>query len=167
MTRKLFAFATSFFLWFLLAWPFATDGLDWQSVAAGAVISAFIAHFFADSKTKRPFTPTPARGAWALAYAAVFLSDLFTGALYSTARAFRPRPSSRVRLISVTTELRTPAALTVLSNAISLSPDAITVETGTDGTMTIALCSDEEQDSAAYLRSLVRRHQSLLARVFE
>lgn len=167
MIRKLFTFFVTFILWILLSWPFLKEGIDWQALLAGMVISGFIAHFFTEGSAGDSFTLSLAKAGWAISYLFLFLFQLFYGAFYAAGRAFRAKPLSRERIIYLPISLKSPSALTRLSHAVLLSPDAIVLDISSDGTFTIALCSEDESGIVEDLKRILQSHGKILARIFE
>ena len=63
--------------------------------------------------------------------------------------------------------LRTPAALTVLSNSITLTPGTLTINALDDGTLYIHWIYVRSEDSEEAARMIIGRFEWFLAKIFE
>ena len=89
----------------------------------------------------------PGRYAWALVFVAVFLWQVLLANLDVAYRILHPRMPIRPGIVKIRTTLRTPAARTLLANAITLTPGTLTVDMTDDGWL-MTFVHDLNTDSA-------------------
>lgn len=162
-------------IWLLLSWP-AGEGeraLDWQGVILGVVVSAAVAWFYG-----RLFSPelsrifSPRRLFWAALYLPYFFWYCLAANFDVLYRVIHPRMPIRPGIVKVKTSLKSKAALTALSNSITLTPGTLTVdlapaEDGGDTYLYVHWINVRDEDPEGATRLIVSRFERFLRRIFE
>jgi multicomponent Na+:H+ antiporter subunit E len=118
-------------LWILLTlvWIAATSSPALESIAAGALISAVLAHVLA-----RRFPAwsdvrfTPRRLYHFLRYTGVFLIELARANLNMLRYVYAPRIDISPGIVRISTRLRTPVGRLALASSIALTPGSLVVD---------------------------------------
>ena len=176
--KKLELFFLLLVVWVLLVWPFdpqaggaslwgiLTGG--WQDVLVG-VLMALLATFL-----MREVIPDedavwidPERIFWLLCYAVVLAGYIVKANVDVAYRVMHPDMPIRPGIVKVKTNLKKPAAITMLANSIPLPPGTLTVNALADGTLYVHWIFVETEDSDEAAKSIIGRFEWFLQRIFE
>ena len=168
--KKVELFLLLLVAWVLLVWPFdaQTGAVSFQDILAGVLV-ALLATCLMKEVLPSDVDPWigPVRLFWFLAYA-VFLAWYIVKANLDVAyRVLHPDMPIRPGIVKVKTKLKTAAALTVLSNSITLTPGTLTVNALDDGTLYIHWIYVRSQDQDEATRMIIGRFEWFLERIFE
>jgi multicomponent Na+:H+ antiporter subunit E len=109
----------------------------------------------------------PVRLFWFLVYV-VFLAWYVVKANLDVAyRVLHPAMPIRPGIVKVNTRLTTPAAITMLSNSITLTPGTLTVNATIDGVLYIHWIYVKSEDVEEATQRIVGRFEWFIAKVFE
>ena len=120
-----------FNLWFtlFLIWVIANSTLAYQTLIAGAVISAVIA--FAFAKFARAYSVihwSPKIIIYYFMYLSVFTLELIKANINVMRLVFSPRIDIKPGIVEIKTELKTPLGRLALANSITLTPGTLVVD---------------------------------------
>jgi len=156
--------------WVLLVWPFdpQTGSISVQDIVAG-VLMALLA-----TLVMREVTPgdtavraQPVRLFWFLCYVAVLAGYIIKANLDVAYRVLHPDMPIRPGIVKVKTNLKTPAAITMLANSITLTPGTLTVNALADGTLYVHWIFVKTEDAEEAARDIIGRFEWFLQRIFE
>ncbi len=162
-------------IWLLLSWPVGEgeQAFDWQGVILGIVVSAAVAWFYG-----RLFSPplarllSPGRLFWAVLYLPYFFWYCLVANIDVLYRVIHPRMPIRPGIVKVRTSLKSRAALTALSNSITLTPGTLTVDLASeeeegDTYLYVHWINVRDEDPEGATRLIVSRFERFLRRIFE
>jgi multicomponent Na+:H+ antiporter subunit E len=118
-------------LWILLTfvWIAATSSPALESIVAGALISAVLAHLLAGKfPAWSDVRFSPQRLYHFLRYTGVFLVELVRANLNMLRYVYAPRIDISPGIIRIRTRLRTPVGRLALTSSIALTPGSLVVE---------------------------------------
>ncbi|MBL7076552.1 MAG: Na+/H+ antiporter subunit E [Kiritimatiellae bacterium] len=157
-------------VWAVLAWPFdvQTGALKWSDMAAGLVVALLVLVLARElSPSDVALRVSPVRVFWFVAYA-FFLGWYIVKANVDVAyRVLHPDMPIRPGIVKVKTALRSQAALTMLSNSITLTPGTLTVNALEDGTLYIHWIYVRTEDADEASRMIIGRFEWFLEKIFE
>jgi multicomponent Na+:H+ antiporter subunit E len=125
---RLMVFVLSFLVWIAL-----TSIRDWQEVLAGLAVSVLVTliagHFLVTTEKQKHFLR---RYASAALYFFTFLWEMVKANLHVAYLVLHPNLPIRPGIVKIKTRLTKDAALTVLTNSITLTPGTLTVDINPD-----------------------------------
>ena len=149
-------------LWLLLTWT-----VFYQTLIAGAVVTALTVLIFGNYFTGRPKKYLePRRYLWAIAYLPVFIFYMLKANLDVAFRALHPERPINPGIVKIRTTLKTDVAKTFLANSITLTPGTMTVEIDGDY-LYIHWIFVETTDIEAASKAISRPFEPFLHRIFE
>lgn len=160
--NRIIYFLITFIVWLLLTWS-----LDSQNVVAGLAVSVavtlLIGHvFFPKSEQILNLR----RVLWFLYFIPVFFIHMVRANIDVAYRVLHLNVPIRPGIIKVKTTLKSDIGLTFLANAITLTPGTLTIDI-IDGNIYIHWINVKSDDPAEQREMVVRRFESILAKVFE
>ena len=159
--RKLILFVVLFVLWTLLV-----GRASGQDLAAGFVISLFIAVVFGSvflSEPKRAFAPK--RWLLFLCYVPYFLYYCVRANLDVAYRVIHPDLPIHPGIIRARTQLTNDLSKTFLANSITLTPGTLTVDI--KGQDLFVHCINIPDDPHRFGQEIIERFEPILAEIFE
>ena len=169
--HRAWVFLTSFVLWLLLVWPFG-DGTHGSLVripdAAAGLTAALLIALVMRPKNMEPIRaqPTPARCFWFVVYLFALAGHVVMANLDVAYRVLHPAMPLRPGIVRVTTNLRSPAGITMLANSITLTPGTLTVDADEEGILYVHWIHIADTDIQHETERIVSRFERLLSRVF-
>lgn len=158
-------------LWFVLVWPFCPrdGGVKWQDVAAGVAVAALTVLVMRDvtAAGDAPILLNPARLFWMAAYGVVLGCSIIKANIDVAYRVLHPAMPIRPGIVKVRTTLKSRAALTALSNSITLTPGTLTVSVTPDGVLYVHWINVRTVDVEEATRHVVSRFEWFLRRIYE
>ena len=157
-------------VWVLLVWPFdpQTGAVSLQDILMGILV-ALLATFLMKEVIPADveFRIGPVRLFWLLCYAVVLAVYIVKANVDVAWRVMHPDMPIRPGIVKVKTNLKTPAAITMLANSITLTPGTLTINALADGTLYVhwIFVKTEDPDEAA--RCIIGRFEWFLQRIFE
>ncbi|MBN1760057.1 MAG: Na+/H+ antiporter subunit E [Chitinispirillaceae bacterium] len=112
-------------MWLLLTMPVNLQELIAGIMVAASVLVLFRKNIATVTRSRLSIKAVPN----ALAFAAVFLLELFKSNIDVALRVLNPKLPIRPGIVKVATTLHSPLGRIVLANAITLTPGTLTVET--------------------------------------
>ena len=170
--HRVWTFLLAFLVWILFTWPFSVE-YGMLSVRAGDLVAGAAAALLV-AVVMRPVNmepirihPTPVRCFWFIVYMAVLAWFVICANLDVAYRVLHPAMPLRPGIVKVRSNLRSPTALTMLANSITLTPGTLTVNVSDDGTLYVHWINIESTDIHVETQRVVGRFEWLLSRVFE
>lgn len=113
----------------LLIWVIANGTLAFDTLIAGAVVSAVIALAFASfSRVYSVIRWSPRVVFYYLMYLSVFIIELVKANLNVMRLVFSPRIDIKPGIVEIKTELKSPIGRLALANSITLTPGTLVVD---------------------------------------
>ena len=113
----------------LLIWVIANGTLAYETLIAGAVVSAVIALAFASfSRVYSVIRWSPKVMFYYLMYLSVFIIELVKANLNVMRLVFSPRIDIKPGIVEIKTELKSPIGRLALANSITLTPGTLVVD---------------------------------------
>lgn len=166
--KKRILFFMLMIVWVLLVWPFFPQGVDYQSIIVGLIVSFFVSLIFGELFTESPHKFLEIkRYFWAILYVPIFLWWCLLANLDVAYRVLHPSLPINPGIIKVRTRLKNKSAITALANSITLTPGTLTVEITDDGYLYIHWICVKDFDVEKVTQMIVRRFETLLERIFE
>lgn len=162
-----------FFLgWMLLVWPFEMqDGallVGIQDIVAGLVVALLGVLMLGEMQPGDYLAClNPVRLVWFAAYAGVMAYNIIIANLDVAYRILHPAMPIKPGIVKVKTELRSAAAITLLSNSITLTPGTLTVNASEDGVLYIHWINVASTDTEEATARIVKRFEWVLKRMYE
>jgi multicomponent Na+:H+ antiporter subunit E len=159
-----------FVVWFLLVWPVdpVTGEVGAQDFVMGAAMALLVVAVMRESGEPHPVVPlSPVRLVWLLLYIGVVAYYVVKANLDVTYRVLHPAMPIRPGIVKVRTSLKTPTAITMLANSITLTPGTLTVSAADDGILYVHWINVRSTDSAEATKHVVSRFEWFLKRIFE
>jgi len=150
-------FFVAFMVWLMLSLKF-----DFVSLTLGLALSLSATALFGDILTVTPERALhPDRYFWFLYFIPIFLWEMVKANLDVAYRVLHPALPINPGLIKVKTDLKSDVALTMLGNALTLTPGHTTVEI--KGGYLYLHCIDAEQPT----QKIAQKFERIIARIFE
>ncbi len=169
-TRHIENFVLLLIVWVLLMWPFDphTGGVEVQDLLAGVVV-AMLAAFLMRAALPEDvgFRIEPMRLVWLVAYAGVLAGYIVKANLDVAYRVLHPQMPIRPGIVKVKTTLKTPAAITVLANSITLTPGTLTINALEDGTLYVHWIYIRSEEAEEATQCIIGRFEWFLKRILE
>ena len=161
--KKIALFLASFALWVLLAWPCTN-----QDVVAGICVAIVVTLVMRQPASLNPLLLlNPVRLFWLIAYTVVLAYYIVKANFDVAYRVLHPAMPISPGIVKVRTTLRTPVAITALSNSITLTPGTLTVNASEDGVLYVHWINIQATDEASASEHIVKRFEWFLKRIFE
>lgn len=166
--KKWILFFLLLIVWILLVWPFLPQGIDYQSIVVGVIVSFFVSLVFGELFTESPHKFLEVkRYMWAILYVPIFLWWCLLANLDVAYRVLHPSLPINPGIIKIRTRLKNKSAIIALANSITLTPGTMTVEITDDGYLYIHWIYVKDVDVEKVTQIIVRRFEKLLERIFE
>ncbi len=168
--RKIILFIFSFFIWFLLTWPynFRTNKMDWQFFIAGLVVSLLaviiMGEVFITHKHKHFFLY---RFFWFVLYIPILFYYMVIANLDVLYRVIHPKMPINPGILKVKTRLETDTARTTLANSITLTPGTLTVDILENGILYIHCINIKKKNSEEFIKGVVTQFEDILYKIYE
>lgn len=147
----------------------------WQGIILGLIMAGLVAFLMS-----RIFSPpaarifSPVRWFWTIVYIPYFFWYCLLSNLDVLYRVLHPRMPINPGIVKVKTGLKSPAAITVLCNSITLTPGTLTIdlktpEEGGDGDtyLYIHWIDVKAEDIEGATGKIVKRFERILKKIFE
>lgn len=170
--KKLTTFAMLFLVWVLLVWPFAVEEGDLlvglQDIVAGLLVALLGVIVLGEMQpADYPAPLNPLRLVWFVGYALVLAYNIVVANLDVAYRILHPALPINPGIVKVKTELKSAAAITLLSNSITLTPGTLTVNAAEEGVLYIHWINVGSTDIEEATERIVKRFEWLLKRMYE
>ncbi len=163
MKSRVIFFIVAYGLWLLLS-----HSADWPHLVVGAAVGLGVTAIAGDLFVTRPEKMRMARYGWFLLYVPVFVWECFKANLDVAYRVLHPGLPIRPGIVKVRTRLNSDVGLTFLANSITLTPGTLCVDVDREqGVLYIHWIHVKDTDTEAATRTIVRRFENLLVRMFE
>lgn len=147
------------FTWLLIRGSFTV-----QSFALGLIVSYPITFSFRRFYGKEVRLVSLLRARYLLIYVFSFLKDLFISNLDVSYRVLHPRMPADEGIMEYSLDLKSPAAITVLANSITLTPGTLVMDhVEEDGTLLIHCLNMESEQEVS---EGIRKWENLLKKAF-
>jgi multicomponent Na+:H+ antiporter subunit E len=171
--KQIVMFILAFIVWCLLVWPYdySPDGtatLDGQSIIVGVVAAVLVTVLFGGMFSEDPLKFfNPSRYLWLIIYLPVFAYYCLKANLQVVYLVLHPQMPIEPGIVKVRTKLRNPAAITALSNSITLTPGTLTVDADEQGVLYVHWLKVESKDEQEATEKIVGKFEYFLERIFE
>ena len=167
--RQIILFFFCLVTWNLLVWPFGADGgFAVRAFSEGVVVSLVVALVMKEFTTQGfGRWANPARIFWFVAFLFKLCWHIVRANFDVAYRVLHPAMPIHPGVVRVTTRLTTASALTMLANAITLTPGTHTVDVTADGVLYVHWINVTTTDRAEATRIIVGRFENVLQKVFE
>lgn len=163
------------FLLLLIAWVLLVSPLDFgggmfpiQDLVAGVLVALLATFLMREVATgEGGCRIAPLRIFWFLAYVVMLAGYVIKANVDVAYRVLHPDMPIRPGIVKVKTDLRSPAALTLLANSITLTPGTLTVNALEDGTLYVHWIYVYTQDAEEATAMIIGRFEWFLKRIFE
>ncbi|OGS18318.1 MAG: hypothetical protein A3J83_08410 [Elusimicrobia bacterium RIFOXYA2_FULL_40_6] len=164
MKSRILSFLLAFVWWLALTWSF-----DWQFVLVGLLVSLFIAWAVGDLFIRNPWKlKQPTRYLWAVYYIIIFLWEMIKGNLDGAYRILHPNLPINPGIVKIKTNLKSDAALTYLSNTITLTPGTFTIDVDREnGFLYVHWMNVVTQDIDKATEIIIGKYEPILEKIFE
>lgn len=115
--------------WLVLVWTALWGGLAPTNAVPGAVVGAALLVLFPVSRPPRSTVVRPLRAAWFLL---VFLWELFEASVIVAIESVTPNERINEGIVEVEVRGVSPLTVTIVANAISLTPGTLVIEVAED-----------------------------------
>ena len=148
----------------LLCWS-----LDWQHLAAGAIVALLVTAATGGLFITRPHVlKHPQRYGWFLYYVPVFIWECLKANIDVAFRVIHPDLPIRPGIVKVTTKLRSETGLTFLANSITLTPGTLSVDIDREaGVLYIHWINVASTDCEKASQIIVSKFEKILGKIFE
>jgi multicomponent Na+:H+ antiporter subunit E len=157
-----------FNLWLTLfiIWMIANASLAFDTVMAGAVVSALIALAFASfARVYSVIRWSPVVLYYYLKYLSVFFIELIKANLSVMRLVFSPRINIKPSIIEIKTELTSPIGRLALANTITLTPGTLVVDIK-DDSLFVHCINIDSTDQARVTEEISGRFEKLLKVIY-
>lgn len=165
MSHKVILFIFAFTVWCALNWV-----PDWQHLAVGIPVAAFVVFMTGDFFIRRPHLLRHPSRYWYffVCYLPLFLWECIKANLDVAYRVLSPRLPIKPGIVKVKTSLRSDTGLTFLANSITLTPGTMSVDIDREkGFLYVHWVNVQTTEVEAATRLVVERFEPLLQRIFE
>ncbi len=136
MKSKLEVFVISLILWCLLSWPYCPISGEWDimAVLTGAAAALASSLIFGRDFSKYPSRILSIRRwLYFFQFIPVFIYYCLKSSFQVAYLVIHPKLPIKPGIVKIQTNLKNPAAITMLSNCITLTPGTLTVEATSEG----------------------------------
>lgn len=165
MKSRIVLFIIAFFMWCLLSWV-----PDWQHMAVGIFIAAFVAFITGDLFIQRPHVlKHPMRYIYFIFwYLPVFLLEVIKANIDVAYRVLHPKLPIKPGIVKVKTSLKSDTALTFLANSITLTPGTLSVDIDRQkGILYVHWINVKYEDTKKATSIIVERFEKILSKIFD
>ncbi len=160
---KIIVFILAFVVWLALS------GTDVQQIVAGAVVALLVSliagSFLVASHNQKHLLH---RWLYALLYFVKFLWEMVKANVHVAYLVLHPNVPIKPGIVKIKTNLKKDAAITVLTNSITLTPGTLTVDVNEEkGEIYVHWIDVKTTDVDACTKEIGSRFESILAEVFE
>jgi len=164
-----------FVVWVLLTWPFSIENgrllaVDKEVILAGIAVVILAAILFRNSDEygiNLPGFLNPVRLFWLIIYAVFFVCSVIKANVDVAYRILHPAMPIRPGIVKVRTTLRSPAAITLLSNSIALTPGTLSINAGEDGILYVHWINVKATDVEGATACIIKRFEWFIKRIME
>jgi len=161
MSRVLY-FIVSYIFWLLL-----TLSLEWDRLAAGAVVCLLTTMIFGKTSIQKHKLLQPQRYCWAAYYVFLLMWECLKANLDVAYRVLHPAMPIHPGIVKVRTSLKSDLARTSLANSITMTPGTLSVDVTDDGYLYIHWINVKTQDVEEASQKIVVVFEKILKRIFE
>ena len=158
-----------FVAWVLLAWPMSShpEVLPRADLLAGAVVAGLVAAVArSDDGASLSSLLDVRRWPWALAFLGVLVLHVVIANLDVARRVLTPALPIRPGIVKIKTGLRSEVGLSILANAITLTPGTLTMDVGREpGVLFVHWIDVMPEDGQAATQRVAGRFEWLIARM--
>lgn len=165
MKSRIILFILAFMAWALLNWV-----PDWQHLAVGIFVAAFVSYITGDLFVNRPHVFKQPLRYWYFIfyYLPVFLWECFKANIDVAYRVLHPALPIKPGIVKVKTALKSDTGLTFLANSITLTPGTLSVDIDKkDGVLYVHWIDVKDKDIRAATKIIVGRFERILKKIFE
>ncbi len=161
--RKITIFILLFVVWILFVWP-----PEMQDVVAG-LLAALVVTLVMRRVTECEFRLwlNPVRYFWLVIYLVVLAYYIIKANFDVAYRVLHPAMPIHPGIVKVKTSLTSLAAITVLSNSITLTPGTLTVNALENGVLYVHWINVKSTDIDEATKQIVSHFEWFLKRIFE
>jgi multicomponent Na+:H+ antiporter subunit E len=163
--NRIILFVSSFIIWGLLNWVW-----DWENILIGVLVAFLVTFLTADffDEHTRIFL-RPRRYFYFIFYfVPVFIWECFKANLNVAYRVIHPNLPINPGIVKVRTKLKIDVALTLLSNAITLTPGTLVVDIDkTNGILYVHWLDVKSDDIETATKHIVERFEKILVKIFQ
>ncbi|MFQ3308473.1 MAG: multicomponent Na+:H+ antiporter subunit E [Candidatus Nanohaloarchaea archaeon] len=146
-----------------IAWIFVTGSFQIAGLISGLIIGISLAYefrrFFPGEMHVHLYTLSAS-----LKFTGSFMKDLLISNITVACTVLSPSMPIKEGMLEYNTELRSPTAMTILANAITLTPGTLVVECReSDGKMLIHCLNSNKSDE---IRKGIRKWECMLKKIF-
>lgn len=161
-----------FVAWLLLVWPFEVESGSLLTIipdiVAGLLVALLGVLVLGEMQPSDcPASLNPVRLFWFAVYAGVLAYNVVAANLDVAYRILHPAMPINPGIVKVRTKLSSSAAITVLSNSITLTPGTLTVDASRDGVLYVHWINVASTDREEATAKIVKRFEWLLQRIYE
>jgi len=172
MMKRVLKFLLLLGVWLLLAWPFKTVSGTWHvelpELALGVLVVLLTMLVMRDTvPSDFPFRFSVMRIFWFVAYLFVLVTSIVRANFDVAYRVLHPAMPIHPGIVKVKCSLKTPSAVTLLANSITLTPGTLTVHASTDGILYVHWINVTSTDVDEASRRIVGRYEWFIRRIFE
>ncbi len=161
MSRVLY-FIVSYIFWLLM-----TLSLEWDRLAAGAVVCLLTTMIFGKTSIQKHKLLQPQRYYWAAYYVFLLLWECLKANLDVAYRVLHPAMPIHPGIVKVRTSLKSDLARTSLANSITMTPGTLSVDITDEGELYIHWINVKTQDVEEASQKIVVVFEKILKRIFE
>jgi len=170
--KRIAMFLLLLLLWVLLVWPFHVVAGHVHIVTRDVIMgvaAALLVVLAMRNDAPEGFANliNPVRLFWLVIYLVVFAYNVIKANLDVAYRIVHPAMPIRPGIVKVKTTLKTPAGLTMLSNAIALTPGTLTVHVTEGGDLYVHWINVKATDVEGATKHIVSRFEWLIKRILE
>ncbi|MBU1086605.1 MAG: Na+/H+ antiporter subunit E [Candidatus Omnitrophica bacterium] len=164
MKSKIVLFVVCLIIWLGLNWP-----INPQWLAAGVLVSGFVAMITGDMFMRRPHIVVHIkRYFWLLVYFLVLLIEGIRANIDLAYRVLHPDLPINPGIVKIKTKIKTAVGLTLLANSITFSTGACAVDIDQNKGYIYVHCLDvESQNIKAATELIAARFETILQKAFE
>lgn len=157
-----------FLFWVMLTWT--TDPPEaayLQDLAVGLAAAVLVTRTVGVPQAEPIRWLDPQRYVWAMAYLFVLAASIVKANLEVAYRVLHPAMPIRPGIVRVRTQLRSPAARTLLGNSVTLCPGTLTLDIWEDGTMMVHCIYVRSTEEGESRDQILGRFEWFLQKIFE
>lgn len=160
MKRTLLVFLSLFILWCLLNWV-----PDWQHLASGIFVAAFVTYMTRDlfSGGSR-LSQWPVKALFFFQYLVMFLWEMIKANAEMALRIVRPELCIKPGILRVRVSLKSNLALTFLANTMTLTSGTMFVDLDKVNGVFYLHCIDAQSESP---KKTMAKFEKILGKIFE
>jgi len=163
LKSRIVVFVLAFLVWIALS------GIDLQQIVAGAIVALLVSlvagQFLITTKKQQHIFH---RALYAVFYLVKFLWEMIKANVHVAYLVIHPNVPIKPGIVKIKTSLKKEAAITVLTNSITLTPGTLTVDVNAEaGEIYVHWIDVKETSVEACTREIGSRFESVLKEVFE